>query len=85
MSAKKLGQADAEDLLREIPERGSEAAFHRVNETNPLAYPKCLKPMKIISLKDDQPVEREVKRYPQYRVLSFFLTHKSKFSYTHTF
>jgi hypothetical protein len=31
----------------------------------------------------DRKVERGVKRYPQYRVLVFFWTYKSRLSYTH--
>jgi len=45
------------DLPCEIPERGSEAAFHRVNEVDPLMCPKCSKTMKIISFLEDEPVE----------------------------
>lgn len=38
---KELGQVDSKDLPYEIPKGGSEAAFHRVNEVDPLTCPTC--------------------------------------------
>jgi hypothetical protein len=57
MAAKELGTPYPKDLPCEIPETGSEAAFHRVNEVDSLMCPKCSKTMKIISFIEEEPVE----------------------------
>jgi hypothetical protein len=41
------------DLPCEIPERGGEAAFPRVNKVDPLIYPKCSGEIKVISAIED--------------------------------
>ena len=53
-----MGKADPEDLPYEVPVGGSEAAFHRVNEVDPLTCPKCQGRMRIIAFIDDEDVTR---------------------------
>lgn len=57
---KKPGSAHTKDLSCEIPERGSKAACHRVNEVDPLISPKFSGQMKVISVIENKEVRKKI-------------------------
>ena len=52
-----------EKLPYEIPERGGEAAFHRVNEVDPLTSLKCSGAMKVISVLEDKRIVKKILKH----------------------
>jgi hypothetical protein len=60
---KELGTIDTKNLPCEIPKGGSGAAFHRVNEVDPLTCPKCSGNMKIISVIEDEEIIKKILKH----------------------